>query len=37
MVCEVAEGEKGGTTKDVDRVVAMGRQKVREQRMKWLG
>lgn len=29
-------GEKGGTTKDADRVVRMGSQKMREQMMKWL-
>ena len=30
-------GEKGGTAKDVDGVVIMGRQKMGEQRMKWVG
>lgn len=29
-------GEKGGTTKDADGVVRTGRQKMREQRMKWV-
>lgn len=39
-LCGVAStrrmGEKGGTTKDADGVVRTGRQKMREQRMKWV-
>lgn len=29
-------GEKGGTTKDADGLVRTGRQKIREQMMKWV-